>query len=153
MYSTIVSCNIIVSQTSSIFLLIFPSPHMRRKMRLACETRVVTCKCIQLEVNDIRIQLMYVCWVGQSEEVTCAPKPMAALCLQQQLTNLNRFCCDPHNFSILGIDPTYCLGEFSVTPTVYHHLILEHHKSNFSLDQCWFTTGRSSATTTSSCLL
>ena len=66
------------------------------------------------------------------QEVTCAPEPMAILCLQQQLTDLNRFCCDPHNFSILGIDPTYCLGEFSVIPTVYHHLILEHHKSKKS---------------------
>jgi len=54
---------------------------------------------------------------------------MAVLCLQQQLTDLNKFCCDPHNFSVLG---TYCLAEFSVTPTVYRHLLLEHHKTKRS---------------------
>lgn len=66
------------------------------------------------------------------QEVTCAPEPMAVLCLEQQLTDLNQFCCDPHNFSVLGIDPTYSLGEFSVTPTVYRHLLLEHHKTKKS---------------------
>ena len=86
------------------------------------------------------------------QEVTCVPEPMAVLCLEQQLTDLNRFCCDPHNFSVLGIDPTYCLGEFSVTPT----LLLEHHKTRslpFFLVQCSFTTGRNSKTTTSFCHL
>ena len=57
------------------------------------------------------------------QEVMCAPEPMAVLCLEQQ------FCCDPHNFSVLG---TYCLAEFSVTPTVYRHLLLEHHKTKKS---------------------
>jgi len=59
---------------------------------------------------------------------------MAVLCLQQQLTDLNKFCCDPHNFSVLG---TYCLAEFSVTPTVYRHLLLEHHKTQEVSPFCW----------------
>ena len=58
------------------------------------------------------------------QDVTCAPEPMAVLCTEQQLSDVARFCCDPFYFAILGIDPTFNLGEFSVTPTVYRHLLL-----------------------------
>jgi len=51
---------------------------------------------------------------------------MAVLCNQQQVRDMERFCCDPFNFQILGIDPTFNLAEFSVTPIVYHHLLLEN---------------------------
>ena len=40
-----------------------------------------------------------------AQDVTCAPEPMAVLATAQQLFDMERFCCDPFKFSILGIDP------------------------------------------------
>ena len=45
---------------------------------------------------------------------------------------MEQFCCDPFNFGILGIDPTFNLGEFSVTPIVYQHLLLESSRTGHS---------------------
>ena len=42
----------------------------------------------------------------------------------KQLNDLKRFCCDSQQFSIFGIDPTFNLGDFSVTVTTYRHLQL-----------------------------
>lgn len=47
------------------------------------------------------------------QEVTCAPEAMAVLCTNQQLLDIERFCCDPYMFSVFGIDPTFNLGQFS----------------------------------------
>ena len=66
------------------------------------------------------------------QDVTCAPELMAVLCNEQQLRDMERFCCDPFNFGILGIDPTFNLGEFSVTPIVYQHLLLESSRTGHS---------------------
>ena len=74
---------------------------------------VVMEQCKSAEKVDIFVQ-----------DVTCAPEPMAVLSTEHQLNDVARFCCDPFCFSILGIDPTFNLGEFSVTPTVYRHLLL-----------------------------
>ena len=52
------------------------------------------------------------------QDVTCAPELMAVFCMEHQLSNVARFCSDPFCFSILEIDPTFNLGEFSVTPTM-----------------------------------
>ena len=61
-------------------------------------------------------------------EVTCAPEPMAVLATAQQLLDLERFCCNLCAFSIMGVDPTFILGELSVTPIVYQHLIIVDRK-------------------------
>ena len=61
-----------------------------------------------------------------------ALEPMSVLCTQQQLNDVARFCCDTFNFSILGIDPTFNLGDFSVTPTTYRHLLLQHSQTGRS---------------------
>ena len=58
------------------------------------------------------------------QEVTCAPEPMAVLATEQQLADLERFCCNPAEFCVMGIDPTFDLGEFSVTPFVYQNLLI-----------------------------
>lgn len=42
------------------------------------------------------------------------------------------FCCDPFRFCTLGVDPTFNLGDFSVTVAVYRHLLLEDQKSSQS---------------------
>uniref|UniRef100_A0A1X7SXK8 MULE transposase domain-containing protein n=1 Tax=Amphimedon queenslandica TaxID=400682 RepID=A0A1X7SXK8_AMPQE len=66
------------------------------------------------------------------QEVTCAPEPMAVLCTDQQLNDIVRFCVDPFNFCVFGIDPTFNLGDFSVTPLVYSHLLLQDRKTKHS---------------------
>ena len=40
------------------------------------------------------------------QDVPCAPEPMAVLYNEQQLRDMERFCCDPFNFGILGNDST-----------------------------------------------
>ena len=44
------------------------------------------------------------------------------------LDDLVHFCTSPFCFSILGVDPTFNLGEFDVTVTTYCHLLLQHHR-------------------------
>ena len=90
------------------------------------------------KTRDMLFVVMEQCKVAQKndlfvQDVTCAPEPMAVLCNEQQLIDINRFCCQPFSFSILGIDPTFNLGEFSVTPLVYRHLLLQDKKSGHSL--------------------
>ena len=41
------------------------------------------------------------------------------------LHDLARFCTNPKNFSILGVDATFDLGDFDVTVTTYRYLVLE----------------------------
>ena len=84
-----------------------------------CDTRdmlhVVMEQCKCAERNDKFVQ-----------DVTYAPEPMAVLWSEQQLNDLVRFCCDPFEFSIFGIDPTFNLGKFSVTPIAYRHLLVKN---------------------------
>ena len=47
-----------------------------------------------------------------------------AMCVLANLQDLIRFCCDPLLFGIFGVDPTFNLGEFSVTVTTYRNLQL-----------------------------
>ena len=63
------------------------------------------------------------------QEVTCAPEPMAILATEQQLHDLERFCCNSSRFSVMGIDPTFNLGDFNVTPIVYQHLMVRSRQS------------------------
>lgn len=57
----------------------------------------------------------------------CRPTPEPAFVLSRdwQLDDLVRFCTAPRNFSVLTVDPTFNLGDFDVTPTAYHHLLLK----------------------------
>ena len=54
----------------------------------------------------------------------CRP-PAFILSRDWQLDDLVRFCTVSGNFSILTVDPTFNLGDFDVTPTAYHHLLLK----------------------------
>ena len=82
---------------------------------------IVIEQCKKAEISDRFVQ-----------DVVCAPEPMAVLATEQQLINMERFCCDPYQFSIFGVDPTFNLGEFSVTPTVFKNVILEDTKTHSS---------------------
>ena len=50
----------------------------------------------------------------------------------RQLHDVDRFCCDKEEFSILGVDPTFNLGDFLVTITTYKHLLLQDRISGKS---------------------
>ena len=53
------------------------------------------------------------------------PEPAFVLARDRQLDDLERFCTNPSEFSVLSIDLTFNLGDFDVTPTTYYHQLLE----------------------------
>jgi hypothetical protein len=58
-------------------------------------------------------------------EVVAAPEPRCVLADKRQINDLVSFCCaERPNHCVLGVDPTFNLGEFYVTFTVYRHLAL-----------------------------
>ena len=52
------------------------------------------------------------------------PDPAIIIATEQQLLDLERFCCNESNFSVLTVHPTFSLGDFDITPTTYRHLLL-----------------------------
>ena len=56
---------------------------------------------------------------------SAAPYPMMCLTFDWTLYDLAHFCTNPKNFSILGVDLTFDLGDFDVTVTTYRHLMFE----------------------------
>lgn len=58
-------------------------------------------------------------------DVKIFPEPAIVLATDQQLYDIERFCCNPKEFSVLTVDPTFTLGDFDVTPTTYRNLLLE----------------------------
>ena len=61
--------------------------------------------------------------------VTSAPKPICILCTNSQLNDIEKFCADPDMFKLLSVDPTFNLGDFSVTVTSYCNLLLQNHRT------------------------
>lgn len=59
--------------------------------------------------------------------VNAAPFPMMLVAFDYTLDGLVCFCTSPTCFSILGIDPTFNLGDFDVTITTNRHLLLHPH--------------------------
>ena len=57
--------------------------------------------------------------------VTCAPEPMAVLASDWTLNDLDRFCTK-QGCTVFCINPTFSLGDFSVTVTTYRHLMLHN---------------------------
>ena len=57
------------------------------------------------------------------------PEPAIVLASERQLNDIARFCCNPFEFSVLTVDPTFTLGDFDVTPTTYRHLLLTCNRS------------------------
>ena len=60
----------------------------------------------------------FVCKVETSSD------PCVVLTTDQQLKDVERFCTNPSQFSILGVDPTFNFGDYYVTLTTYRHLFL-----------------------------
>lgn len=59
---------------------------------------------------------------GLVREVVGEPEPMAFLATDRQLKDIELYCATVGSFSILGVDATFNLGDFSVTPTTYRPL-------------------------------
>lgn len=59
------------------------------------------------------------------QNIKMFPEPAVLVANDRQLTDLSRFCCDPFESCVLTVDPTFCLGEFDVTPVTYRHLLLQ----------------------------
>ena len=56
--------------------------------------------------------------------VTASPEPMCLLATDQQLDDIARFGTNPSRFCVLSIDPTFLLGDFSVTCITYRNLLV-----------------------------
>ena len=83
---------------------------------------------------DPLYSVMHMCKEGEGKGgnnfirmVNAAPYPMMLMAFDYTLNDLVRFCTSPEKFSILGVDPTFNLGEFDVTVTTYRHLLLQSH--------------------------
>ena len=80
---------------------------------------------------DPLYSIMHMCNEGEGKGgnsfirmVNAAPYPMMLIAFDYTLNDLVSFCTS-ENFSILGVDPTFNLGEFDVTVTTYRHLLLQ----------------------------
>ena len=60
--------------------------------------------------------------------VQAAPELMCILYTDRQLEEMIRNCTDPHLFSPIGVDPTFQLGDFFVTPMVFplRYMVSKH---------------------------
>lgn len=86
--------------------------------------------------NDALLSVMAMCKqsIDKDEEpfvrmVTSAPEPMCVLCTDCQLSDIERFCTDPARFCPLSVDPTFNLGDFSVTVTSFCNLLLKSQRT------------------------
>jgi hypothetical protein len=61
--------------------------------------------------------------------VQAAPEPACVLASEYQLNDIVRFCTNQEQFSVLGVDPTFNLGDFAVTVTTYRHLMLASRRT------------------------
>lgn len=64
-----------------------------------------------------------------ARDIKAYPEPAILLASDHQLNDVSRFCCDPFDYCVLTVDPTFSLGDFDVTPTTYRHLLLECRRS------------------------
>jgi len=89
------------------------------------------------EGNDALLTVMAMCKqsLGKDEDpfiriVSSAPEPMCVMCTDLQLSDIERFCTSPEKFCPLTVDPTFNLGDFSVTVTSFQNLLLVHQRTN-----------------------
>ena len=57
-------------------------------------------------------------------KVETSSDPYVVLTTDHQLEDVARFCTNPSQFSVLGVDPTFIFGNYYVTLTTYRHLFL-----------------------------
>ena len=59
-------------------------------------------------------------------KVETSSDPCVVLATDHQLNDIQRFCTNPSQFSVLGVDPTFNFGKCYVTLTTYRHLLLRN---------------------------
>lgn len=73
--------------------------------------------------SDALLSVMAMCKEGFGNDFVCivtsAPEPMCVLSTNSQLLDIERFCTERDDCCPLTIDPTFDLGDFSVTVTCY----------------------------------
>ncbi|CAG2188668.1 unnamed protein product [Mytilus edulis] len=85
--------------------------------------------------RDSMFQLIKACKDQQSladpyiRVVQCAPEFCCICSSDLQLMEMDMFLTNPSECTIMGIDPTFNLGEFVVTPIVYKNLKLIHRRT------------------------
>lgn len=86
--------------------------------------------------SDALLSVMAMCKQSMDKDqdpfvriVTSAPEPMCIMCTNSQLNDVERFCTDPCMFGVLSVDPTFNLGDFSLTVTSYSNLLLQSQKT------------------------
>ena len=91
----------------------------------------------QKKDDDPLFSLMFMCKAEEGKGndqfvrvVNAAPFPMMVLAYNYMLNDLSRFCTGNTRFSILGVDPTFSLGDFDVTVTTYQHLMVSSKASS-----------------------
>jgi len=87
--------------------------------------------------TDALLTVMAMCKqsLGKDEDpfiriVTSAAELMCVMCTDMQLNDIERFCTSPEMFCPLSIDPTFNLGDFSVTVTNFQNLLIVSQKTN-----------------------
>ncbi|XP_062572678.1 uncharacterized protein LOC134234614 [Saccostrea cucullata] len=64
--------------------------------------------------------------------IQAAPEPMCVCVTDRQLSEMEKFLTNPAETAVLGIDPTFNLGQFLVTVATYKHLQLRHRRTGNS---------------------
>ena len=108
--------------------------YLKKKLQNKAVSESVGCL-VDCRARDMLYAVMLQCKSTEGSEhfiqdSTCTPEPMAVLTTDQQLLDIERFCYDPFKFFIVGVDPTFNLGDFNATPMIYRHLLLEDTKSH-----------------------
>lgn len=62
-------------------------------------------------------------------KVVAAPEPAAVLFLDKQLNDISKFCYNNDYWSPLQVDPTFDLGQFSVTTSQYKNLLVVNRRT------------------------
>ena len=94
--------------------------------------QVYNIKSEKSDENDALLSVMVMCKQSTAKDdpfvriVTSAPEPMSILCTESQLIDLERFCTSSDEFCPLSVDPTFNLGDFSVTVTSFRNLLLKN---------------------------
>ena len=86
--------------------------------------------------HDALLSVMAMCKQSMDKDeepfvriVTSAPEPMSIMCTNSQLNDMERFCTDPYMFSVFSVDPTFNLGDFSLTVTSFSNLLLKNERN------------------------
>ena len=83
-------------------------------------------------------EAMEMCKSGENKPnpfVRCgqaAPEPICVLVTNHQLDEMVRNCTDNSNYVPIGVDPTFKLGHFNVTPILFPLKMLVHQSLKFS---------------------